>query len=136
MEQQAARKILKKYGSNSPWQVANDMGIVVVNEDLGKSILGYYTCLNRIPSIHINNRLEPVYALFTCAHELGHAVLHSGINTPFLKRNTLFSVDKIERQANRFAAYFLIGSNTPESWETKQEFLLRCGLPEEFHIFY
>ncbi|MDG0876496.1 ImmA/IrrE family metallo-endopeptidase [Paenibacillus thiaminolyticus] len=136
MEKQAARKLIKKHGTNSPWMAADNMGIEVVYEDLGKNILGYYTCLNRIPSIHINNRLDRADALFTCAHELGHAVLHPRLSTPFLKRNTIFSIDKIERQANRFAIYFLIGLNKPEPWETKQDFLLRCGLPEEFHTFY
>ncbi|WP_240927772.1 hypothetical protein [Paenibacillus thiaminolyticus] len=63
MEKQAARKLIKKHGTNSPWMAADNMGIEVVYEDLGKNILGYYTCLNRIPSIHINNRLDRADAL-------------------------------------------------------------------------
>ena len=41
--------------------------------------------------------------LFTCAHELGHAVMHPKANTPFLREHTLFSVNKLEIEANRFA---------------------------------
>ena len=39
---------------------------------------------------------------FTCAHELGHSVLHPNANTPFFKAHTLFSVSKMETEANRF----------------------------------
>ncbi|WP_425059172.1 ImmA/IrrE family metallo-endopeptidase [Sporomusa carbonis] len=45
---------------------------------------------------------------FVCAHELGHAIYHHDINTPFLKANTLFSTAKIEREANIFAVELLM----------------------------
>ncbi|MGE7091255.1 ImmA/IrrE family metallo-endopeptidase [Lysinibacillus sp. NPDC048646] len=43
-----------------------------------------------------------------CAHELGHAILHPDENTAFLKKNTLFSTDKIEIEANTFAVELLL----------------------------
>ncbi|MCS4471141.1 ImmA/IrrE family metallo-endopeptidase [Clostridium botulinum] len=49
--------------------------------------------------------------LFTCAHELGHAIHHPNANTPFLVNNTFYSVNKLERQANMFAASLLIPSD-------------------------
>jgi Zn-dependent peptidase ImmA (M78 family) len=45
---------------------------------------------------------------FVCAHELGHAVLHPKSNTPFLRANTLFSVEKLELEANTFAVELLL----------------------------
>lgn len=42
-----------------------------------------------------------------CAHELGHAILHPKSNTPFLRANTLYSVNKLETEANRFMALLL-----------------------------
>ena len=45
---------------------------------------------------------------FTCAHELGHSLLHHDINTTFLKSKTLFSTSKIEREANTFAVELLM----------------------------
>ena len=45
---------------------------------------------------------------FTCAHELGHAILHPNASTPFLRSKTLFSVDKLEIEANTFATTLLI----------------------------
>jgi Zn-dependent peptidase ImmA (M78 family) len=46
--------------------------------------------------------------VYVCAHELGHAILHAKINTPYLSAYTLFSVAKIERQANTFAVELLL----------------------------
>ena len=47
---------------------------------------------------------------FTCAHELGHMTLHRSIDKPFLERglDVTFSMDRYERQADRFAAAFLM----------------------------
>lgn len=53
--------------------------------------------------IHINQDLTEEQQRFTCCHELGHIILHPGLNTPFLRENTLFSVSKLETEANRFA---------------------------------
>ena len=39
---------------------------------------------------------------------LGTVVLHKGVSTPFLKAHTLFSIEKIERQANTFAVELLL----------------------------
>jgi len=47
---------------------------------------------------------------FTCAHELGHLVLHKRVRSRFhdTKADVTFSRDKYERQADRFAAAFLM----------------------------
>ncbi|MDQ0340231.1 Zn-dependent peptidase ImmA (M78 family) [Caldalkalibacillus uzonensis] len=45
---------------------------------------------------------------FVCAHELGHAVLHPELSTSFLRKHTLFSMDKVEREANEFAVELLV----------------------------
>jgi Zn-dependent peptidase ImmA (M78 family) len=41
-------------------------------------------------------------------HELGHAFLHQKANTPFLRKNTFFSDEKIEMEANTFAVELLV----------------------------
>ncbi len=47
---------------------------------------------------------------FTCAHELGHLLLHRGINAVFRETqlDATFSADVYEWQADRFAAAFLM----------------------------
>lgn len=132
----AIQRLIKTHGTNDPLRIATESKITVLFEELGKNIWGYYACINRIPSIHINNRLDEFQTIFAIAHELGHHKMHPGINTPFLRKNTLFSIDRFEREANKFAVKLIVGNNKPECDETKQCFLLRCGIPEEFHVFY
>ncbi|WP_110933294.1 ImmA/IrrE family metallo-endopeptidase [Paenibacillus bouchesdurhonensis] len=136
MEILLSKRLIKAHGTNNPARIASELKLVVLYEDLGDNIWGYYTCIKRIPVIHVNNRLKGFAAIFALAHELAHHFLHQGINTPFLRRNTLFSVDRIEREANRFALHLLTGDTEPEQEETKCHFLKRCGIPEEFHVFY
>lgn len=135
-EKEKARELILTHGTNSPFEIAAERNIVVLYEDLGKQTWGYYSHTNRIHVIHINNRLSYEDSTYTCAHELAHRILHPGVNTPFLRCNTLFSVDRIERQAHCLAVHLLVGMNHPDQGETKEQFLLRCGIPYEFHEFY
>lgn len=58
--------------------------------------------------IHINCNLPKHLQKFTCAHELGHALLHPDSNTPFLRNNTRLSINKMEVEADKFAMELLI----------------------------
>lgn len=89
-------------GTNNPFEIAENKGIVVLMEPLG-SIRGYYSKALKTKFIHINENMDERKQLFTCAHELGHALLHPNLSTPFLRDSTLFSINKLEVQANRFA---------------------------------
>lgn len=101
------RYLIRKHKSNDPFRIAKERNIIVLFEELG-STLGFYNSYKRIKFIHINNQLEEMMQRFVCAHELGHAVLHPKSNTPFLRANTLFSVDKLEVEANTFAVELLL----------------------------
>lgn len=102
-----AIELSKKARSSNPFDIASYLNIKVFYERLG-DINGYYNNNRRIKQIHINEDLPSSLQIFTCAHELGHAVLHPNSNTPFLRRNTLFSIDRLEREANKFALELLI----------------------------
>lgn len=99
--------LVNKHKTNNPFIIAENMGILILHEPLG-SIHGYYNKYLRQKFIHINNELEIHDELFTCAHELSHAILHPDANTPFLRSNTLFSLDKLERQANIMASKLIL----------------------------
>ncbi len=98
--------LCKEHETRNPFDLAVSLGIIVLHEPLGE-IQGYYNCCYRQQFIHINQELNGYDALFTCAHEVGHAVLHPGINTPFLRKHTMFSVEKIETEADHFALELL-----------------------------
>lgn len=96
-----------KYNTSDPYELANALNISVYFEELG-TINGYYNNPLRMKQIHINSSLNEHDAKYTCAHELGHAVMHPNASTPFLRSKTLLSVDKLEIEANTFAVNLLI----------------------------
>lgn len=109
------RLLKKKYNTSDPYEIARQKGIIIIYEQLG-SINGYYNMIYRQKQIHINCNLDEREKLITVAHELGHAIMHPKANTPFLKNNTLFSVDKLEIEANKFAAELLINDGDIQNY--------------------
>lgn len=107
MAKMTAKYLVKKYKTRNLFELAKILGILIIYEPLGQ-MKGYYNTAFRKKMIHINNGLTEYEQKFTAAHELGHAVLHPKSNTPFLRNQTLFSIDKLEIEANRFAVELLI----------------------------
>lgn len=101
------KQLISKYKTNNPQEIAQELGIIILFEPLGE-INGYYNTAFRQKFIHINITLVESKQKFTIAHELGHALLHPKANTPFLRDNTLFSINKLEIEANKFAVDLLI----------------------------
>ena len=104
-------RLTKKYNKSDPFEIADALNISVYFEELG-TINGYYNKPLRMKQIHINQNLNEQNAKFTCAHELGHAILHPNASTPFLCSKTFLSVDKLEIEANSFAVNLLIPDET------------------------
>src|SRR5690625_5031432 len=96
-------KLLKKYKTNDPFELAEILNIHVVFFYLHDDIKGFYKYEQRNRFIVINKNLSYIMQKFVCAHELAHATQHPRENTPFMRRHTLFSTSKIEVEANTFA---------------------------------
>lgn len=109
-------KLIKKHKTNDPFKIAEKENIVILYEELGRT-LGYYSYHNRFKYIHLNNKLDERIVRFVCAHELGHAKLHPKSNTPFLRYNTFFSIEKIEIEANTFAVELLLSDDFLKEYE-------------------
>lgn len=99
--------LCRKYKTRDPFELAICQNIEVSFLPLG-GIKGYYSRCYRKKNIHINSDLCFDQQKFTCAHELGHAILHPDSNTSFLRENTLFRINKFENEANYFAVILLI----------------------------
>lgn len=97
----------RKYETDNPFEIAKCLGIKIIFEELG-AINGYYNKVLRQKQIHINQNLPEHLQLLTCAHELGHAIMHPNASTPFLLNSTFLSVSKFEIEANKFAVHLLI----------------------------
>jgi len=132
---EAAAGLIRRYGTNNPFSIAEARGIPVLFEPLGAT-LGYFTTYKRISIIHINQSLDEDWQRFVCSHELGHSLIHPKLNTPFLRSNTLYPIDRIEREANEFAVCLLSGTDKPAPDEATQQLFLRCGIPLEMLRYY
>ncbi|SDI17763.1 protein of unknown function [Alteribacillus persepolensis] len=128
------QRLIAKYQTNDPFEIAAQKNILVLYENLG-STLGYFQTSRRIRFIHVNHCLDEGMQRFVCAHELGHACLHPDVNTPFLKNNTFFSVGKVEIEANTFAVELLLQDEDIYSYQDTslsiQEISAIYGIPKE-----
>lgn len=106
-------RTVNKHHTRSPYELADCMGITIQKCALG-TIRGYYLKKFRIKQIILNCDLTESEERFVLAHELGHAIMHENLNTPFLLENTLFSKNKFEREANTFAVELLVPDSTIE----------------------
>lgn len=130
-----ALKIAEKYETTNPFEIARRKNIIVLFEDLGNT-LGFYNTYKRYKFIHINNRVDETTQRFVCAHELGHALLHPKANTPFLRNKTLYSVDRLEIEANTFAFELLLSDEMISEYQNTnlsiQEIAEIHGVPGDF----
>ena len=100
-------KLTKKYGTCNPFLICQRIGIIVVFHPLGDETRGLIKKYKRSHIICINSDLDELEQLKTCAHELGHYVLHKNINTLFMSNHTYFKTDVYEFEADNFADILL-----------------------------
>ncbi|MBJ8055262.1 ImmA/IrrE family metallo-endopeptidase [Bacillus cereus] len=126
--------LITKYGTADPFELACALNITIVPSYSAK-IFGLFTTYKRVKMIHIYDELSEEMKRFICAHELGHAILHPEVNTPFMRENTLLSTEKIEVQANYFATKLLLSEQDFSKYQTKAQVLMTCGIPPEMQRF-
>ncbi|WP_025727753.1 ImmA/IrrE family metallo-endopeptidase [Heyndrickxia ginsengihumi] len=132
---QEIAKLVKKYKTNNPFELAAYKNIHVVYFEMHPEILGFYKYEKRNKFIVLNTRSEEKERLFLCGHELGHTVMHEKIHTPYLRKNTFFSVDKVECEANYFATHLLLHGENLQNYETTYDLLRSKGIPFEMERF-
>lgn len=100
-------KLISKYGTRDPRELADFLGVVIIEKPLGK-VYGAYMYVKKTRIIFINDSISDSMKKIVLAHELGHSILHRKENCYFMKNKTLLVTNKFERQANLFAANLLI----------------------------
>lgn len=115
--EKTVESLCRKYNTRNPFEIASCENIQVLFESLG-GVRGYYNQNYRHKMIHINLNLTQEQQRLTCAHELGHAILHPNSNTPFLQTNTLFCVNRYENEANYFAVNLLISDEELREYDS------------------
>ena len=102
--------LIEKFGTRDPFEIAERLGYYVklIN---AKKQKGFCKILLNNYFIFINANMSPQMQRMTCAHELGHLLLHRDAlkNQIFLAEMELFDItDRRELEANQFAASLLL----------------------------
>ena len=105
---QTVTDLCKQYNTTDPYDLAEKLGIFLRKEDLGDEIDGFYLSTRGRSFICLNSTLPEHTMRLALAHELGHAVLHPELNSMWLKKHTLFSGSKYEKEADLFALCLLM----------------------------
>ena len=104
--------LINKHGTNDPYEIADGYDdIYIIKHPLGDTVRGYYQYFRDSRIIYINASLDTRAQKVVCAHELGHAFLHTKVNIVFTRSKTFFSCDAYEREANLFAVELLLPDN-------------------------
>lgn len=97
---------VKKFNTNDPFEIADHLNILYQIGNLKYE--GCYMFLKNHRYIFLNQDLSPHEKKLVMAHELGHAILHRKENCYFIRNKTFLSTNRIEMEANYFAAELLI----------------------------
>lgn len=100
--------LIDYYETNDPFEISNSMSVFVYSADLPNETNGFYFQIGDKPLICLNQNVSYPTQRLVCAHELGHVVLHSGLNAFKLEKNTLCITGKYENEADTFAACLLL----------------------------
>lgn len=126
-----AAKIKEKYGTCNPIELCYFLGIHYITTDLPDSVSGFYMESDGKKAVVVGNSLSRRASLLCAAHELGHALLHCGLNSMFITENTHFPVGKFEREADHFAAALLIDIELINECDYKiEQICCITGLPQ------
>lgn len=119
--------LILKYGTKNPFKLAKKLNIEIIIEDLGE-VRGLFKKVLKRKFIFINSKLNEFDKILVCAHELGHAILHSSSNYQFLIDNTrILKKSKLEDEANLFASFLIFPNDDEmeiECTETETNFLM------------
>ena len=103
--------LIAKHRTRNPFKLARALNIEIIYQDLGE-VRGFFKKILRRKYIFINSELSEFDQKLVCAHELGHAILHSSNRIQFLIDNTkILKRSKIEDEANLFASWLLFPSD-------------------------
>ena len=99
--------IVKKYGTKCPFEICKLMGVNICAMDLPSSVKGLFVKTKGREYILLSKNLSEEDRVKTCAHELGHLVLHNNINCMSLPRNLSINMNNVEKEAELFGELLL-----------------------------
>lgn len=122
-----AAEIIREYGSNDLYEVIRSEGLSIARLDFGGARFREFS-VNGVIFLPLETESEAEER--SClAHALGHHFLHVGNQVWMRGLDSIWSW-KLERQAEKFAAWFLI----PEADESRLEGLSASEICDSFNV--
>ena len=121
--------LINRHGTNEPEELCHRLGLVLLDYDLPDITKGFCLTLSSGRAIVLNNRLHKAERQACIAHELGHALLHSGLNYMFVSQNTCMVTGKYEKEADLFAAALLLWKKQLPEGSTIEQTAKKHHLP-------
>lgn len=127
--------LIETYGTKNVYELISSLGITLIKKDLNNNEKArFFRDAWGNEYIYISSNLDEFEEKYILAHELGHAILHTHISSEYYY-SSFVSKDKLEYQANKFAAELLINEEELDMPELKNMTInqLACylGLPKE-----
>lgn len=101
-----ATQMARYHGTRDPARIAAALGYILIDTPL-EGIRGFYQYVNRCHIIYVDNNLPGRERCWVYAHELGHSLLHKGMNRIFMDTHTYMVTSRYEKEADRFAVDLL-----------------------------
>ena len=122
------KKLIKKYGTRDPFEIMDQMNIVVGETSKYKTLKGYCFMSCKTIYVMISSFLSEEEKMIVAAHELEHIILHrSQLKMAPMQDDTLYNMtDNTEYQANLFAADLLIEDEEIEDMVQNEAKLIIC----------
>ncbi len=107
---QMTKNLITEQGTSDPFEICENLKIRVRFCSDFHKLCGMIAYVLEKPVLLLNSNMNDQRLYETCAHELGHYLLHSDIvKTGHLEEFEIYNMnDKTEYQANIFAAHLLI----------------------------
>lgn len=101
-----ATDLSKQYGTRDPFVIVDALSYCTIYAPLVE-MRGFYQYVEQCHVICIDSALNKRQARFVCAHELGHSLLHRGMNRIFMDAHTRMVASRYEKEADQFAVDLL-----------------------------
>ncbi len=130
-----AKELYNKYRTNNPYELAEELGIVVKYRHF-KDLKGMYKVIGRVSFIWLHDDLDEITEKVVLMHEIGHHIFHRAIAASTFQEFSLYDMaGKPEVEANVFAANMLISDKElieiAEEHYTSEQASSMLGLPHQ-----